>query len=123
MTENKCSNYLLFQTKTPTSVLPAFFYCSKHLIHLLFCSRMCYALFKLDVFVSVNVNVTVTIQSCINSDANTNAENGSEPILCVNGCIIMDATLNFDGDANAYVMSEQAFVGTYRSTLSKPPCT
>ena len=32
---------------------------------------------------------------CINGDTNTNTENGSEPILCINICITIDTMLNF----------------------------
>ena len=43
---------------------------------------------------------------CINDDSN--AENGSEPILSINVYIGIDTMLNFDGDVYADVKCEQA---------------
>ena len=37
---------------------------------------------------------------CANGNANTNAQNGSEPILDVSVCISVDAMLNVDANAN-----------------------
>ena len=34
---------------------------------------------QLDVCVCISVNVTIAVYHCIKGDANTNAENGSEP--------------------------------------------
>ena len=51
---------------------------------------------------------SMAASQCINGDTNTNTENGSEPILCINICITIDAMLNFDSDANADVKCEQA---------------
>ena len=38
-------------------------------------------MFTLDVCVCVCVNITVKVYHCVNGNANTNAQNGSEPIL------------------------------------------
>ena len=46
----------------------------------------------------------------VNSNVNTNAENGSESFLCINVYIVIDTMLSFDVDTNADVKCEQAFI-------------
>ena len=55
-------------------------------------------MFTLGVCVCFCVNVTIKVLHYINGNANTNAEIGSEPILCVN--------VNFYGDVDANVNAD-----------------
>ena len=44
----------------------------------------------------------------MNGDANTNAENGFEPIPRMNVCVVINTMLNFDGDAKVNVKCKQS---------------